>query len=67
MKFVLKQITIVILFSTVISCNGQVKEDKHSLQVEKVSEINKIPVPKNGFSMNNLIAAFEFLLTIPDG
>lgn len=50
MKFVLKQITIVILFSTVISCNGQVKEDKHSLQVEKVSEINKIPVPKNGFS-----------------
>jgi ligand-binding sensor domain-containing protein len=51
MKFIIRNITILILFSIVNSCNGQVeKKEKLSLKVEKASEVNKIPVPKNGFS-----------------
>ena len=50
MKFIFRNITLLILFSLVISCNGQVKKEKLSHKVEKVSEVNKIPVPKNGFS-----------------
>ena len=50
MKFEFRNITLLILFSVVISCNGQVQKEKLALKVEKVSEVNKIPVPKNGFS-----------------
>lgn len=50
MKFKFRNITLLILFSVVISCNGQVQKEKLPLKVEKVSEVNKIPVPKNGFS-----------------
>ena len=50
MKFIFRHIILLILVSIVISCNGQVKNEKLSLNVEKVSEVNKIPVPKNGFS-----------------
>jgi ligand-binding sensor domain-containing protein len=51
MKFIIRNITLLILFSIVNSCNGQVeKKEKLSLKVEKASEVNKIPVPKNGFS-----------------
>lgn len=34
----------------VTSCNGQVKNEKLSIEVEKISEVNKIPLPENGFS-----------------
>lgn len=39
-----------ILFSIFISCNGQVKKETQSFSTEKVSEVDKIPLPKNGFS-----------------
>lgn len=36
---------------TFISCNGQVKNEKHSISIEEeVSQLNKIPTPENGFS-----------------
>lgn len=38
------------LFSIFISCKGQEKKEKLSLKVEKVSEVNKFPIPENGFS-----------------
>ena len=38
------------MVSLVISCNGQVKKEKQSLKTEKVLEVIKIPIPKNGFS-----------------
>lgn len=50
MKFICRNITLFILASLVISCNGQVKKEKQSLKTEKFSEANKIPVPANGFS-----------------
>ena len=46
----IKNIFITILAATVISCNGQVKNGKHSLQAEQGSEMVKIPIPENGFS-----------------
>ena len=50
MNLIFRHIFLLILFSTLISCNGQIKKEKTALNVEKVSEVNKIPVPKNGFS-----------------
>ncbi|MBQ0767822.1 MAG: hypothetical protein KBT58_00910 [Bizionia sp.] len=50
MKFIFRNITLFLLVSLVISCNGQVKKEKLSYKVEKVSEANKVPVPVNGFS-----------------
>jgi hypothetical protein len=50
MKFTFRNIPLLILVSTFISCNGQVKNEKSSGDVEKISEVNKIPVPENGFS-----------------
>lgn len=46
----LKNIFITILAVTVISCNGQVKNENQSLQAEQGSEMVKIPIPENGFS-----------------
>lgn len=46
----IKNTFITILAATFISCNGQVKKEKRSLQAEKVSETVKIPIPENGFS-----------------
>ncbi|MBK8556832.1 MAG: hypothetical protein IPL65_14135 [Lewinellaceae bacterium] len=50
MTRLIKNIFITILASTVISCNGQAKKVKQSLQAEKGSEMVKIPIPENGFS-----------------
>jgi len=46
----LKLITLSTLFSFFIACNGQIKNNKQLLDVEKVTEVTKIPLPKNGFS-----------------
>ena len=43
-------IVLLILFSTIISCNGQVKTKNESAEIEITQTNNKIPVPKNGFS-----------------
>lgn len=50
LKFISRNITLLTLFSLFNSCNGQVENEKRSAEVDKVSEVNKIPVPKNGFS-----------------
>lgn len=51
MKYIFTNITLLVLFLIVISCNGQIKKEKRSLDVvEKVSEGIKIPLPENGFS-----------------
>ena len=39
-----------ILSSSFISCNGQVNHKKQSAISEEVAEVNKIPIPENGFS-----------------
>jgi hypothetical protein len=48
MKFKFRNIPLLILGSIFTSCNGQVKNE--NLSVEKVSEVIKISLPKNGFS-----------------
>ena len=50
MKILIGNIILLILSSTIISCNGQVKEYKKSAEIEKTPKITKIPVPKYGFS-----------------
>ncbi|MBK7370975.1 MAG: hypothetical protein IPJ09_05970 [Saprospiraceae bacterium] len=50
MKLTLRNISLLILVSSFVSCNGQVKNDKPSPEVEKVTEVIKIPLPKDGFS-----------------
>ena len=50
MKYIFRNITLLVLFLIVISCNGQVKREKRSLQAEQGSEMVKIPIPENGFS-----------------
>lgn len=50
MKLEFRNIILLILSSIFISCNGQVKNKKQSPTVQKVSELNKIAVPENGFS-----------------
>ena len=50
MKLEIRNITLLILSSIFISCNGQVKNEKQSPIVQKVSELNKIAVPEYGFS-----------------
>lgn len=50
MKFIFKNIFLLILASAFVSCNGQVKNGKTSPNVETVTEVIKIPLPKNGFS-----------------
>jgi len=50
MNRLIKYILLLTLSSTIISCNGQVKESRDSIEIEKTSEVNKIPIPKNGFS-----------------
>ena len=44
MNRIIGNIVLLILPSIIISCNGQVKEEKKSV------EVSKIPVPKYGFS-----------------
>ena len=51
MKLILpKYITLLILMPILFSCNGQVKKEKKLIITEKVSEVSKLSVPKNGFS-----------------
>lgn len=50
MKLEFRNIILLILFSIFISCNGQVKNEKQSPTVQKISELNKIAVPEYGFS-----------------
>lgn len=50
MKYTFRNIILLVLVTTFNSCNGQVKDEKLKLEVEKVSAVIKIPVPKNGFS-----------------
>lgn len=50
MKFEFRNATLLILSSIFISCNGQEINEKLSPAVQKVSELNKIVVPENGFS-----------------
>jgi ligand-binding sensor domain-containing protein len=50
MKLKLRNITLLILSSIFISCNGQVKNEKKSPAVQKALELNKIEVPEYGFS-----------------
>lgn len=45
-----KYIAPLILSFTLLSCNEQVKKGHTLLKTEKVSEVSKIPLPKNGFS-----------------
>jgi len=49
MNRLIERIFLLILSSTIISCNGQVKSNNKSIEIEKISEVNKIPVPKSGF------------------
>jgi len=51
MKFILpKYLVLVSLTLVLLSCNGQVKNEKQSPTIQKVSELNKIAVPEYGFS-----------------
>ncbi|MBK9686424.1 MAG: hypothetical protein IPO65_01195 [Saprospiraceae bacterium] len=50
MKISFRNISLLILVSSFISCNGQVKNEKLSPEVEKVTDVIKIPLPKHGFS-----------------
>ena len=45
----IERIFLLILSSTIISCDGQFKSNNQSIESEKISEVNKIPLPKNGF------------------
>jgi ligand-binding sensor domain-containing protein len=49
MKRLIRKIVLLTLFSTIISCSGQVKKEKKSVEIENVTAVSKIPVPKNGF------------------
>ena len=49
MNRLIKNIFLLILSTTIISCNGQVKSNNKSVEIEKTQTNNKIPVPKNGF------------------
>ena len=44
------KIFLLILSSAIISCNGQVKSNNQSAEIEKTQTNSKIPIPKNGFS-----------------
>jgi ligand-binding sensor domain-containing protein len=48
MKFIYRNIILLILITAILSCGGQVRDENRS--VEKVEEVIKIPVPKDGFS-----------------
>ena len=50
MNRLIKYILLLTLSSTFVACNGQVKENRDSVEIEKISEVNKSSVPKNGFS-----------------
>ena len=50
MNLIFRHIALLTLFSSFISCNGQIKNESQSLTAEEISKSNKIPVPKNGFS-----------------
>ena len=50
MKIRIGNIALLILSSAIISCNGQVKTNNESAEIEKTQTKSKIPVPKNGFS-----------------
>lgn len=50
MKTLIRNTVLLILSSTIISCNGQAKENKKIDKIEKTQVASKIPVPKNGFS-----------------
>lgn len=46
----IKIFLLIIISITFILCKGQKKKETLSLKLDKVSEVNKIPIPKNGFS-----------------
>ena len=50
MNRLIKFLLLITLSSSFAACKGQVKEHKDSAELEKISEANKIAVPKNGFS-----------------
>jgi len=50
MKLEFRNIILLLLYAAVISCNGQVKKAKQSPIFQKVPELNKIVLPKYGFS-----------------
>jgi len=50
MNRLIRKIFLLILSSTIISCNGQIKSNSKSVGIEKTQTKSKIPVPKNGFS-----------------
>jgi ligand-binding sensor domain-containing protein len=52
MKITIRNITLPLIVSTLIGCNGQITNEKVSL--EKVSELIKIPLPEHGFSSSYL-------------
>lgn len=50
MNLIFRQIVLLVLFLTFISCNEQVNNKKRSLNEDEFYVVNKIPVPENGFS-----------------
>lgn len=50
MKIRIGNIILLILSTAIISCNGQIKSNNKSVEIEKTQTTRKIPVPKNGFS-----------------
>ena len=50
LKFIFRDTTFLFLLSTLISCSGQVENERKSSTTEKVTGIDKIHVPENGFS-----------------
>lgn len=50
MNRLIRNIVLLILSSTIISCNGQVKSKDKPSEKEKTQVASKIPVPQNGFS-----------------
>ncbi|MGB0391932.1 MAG: ligand-binding sensor domain-containing protein [Salibacteraceae bacterium] len=50
MKIGIRNISIWVLYLMIISCNGQVISENQSASIQNNSDLNKIVVPKNGFS-----------------
>jgi hypothetical protein len=50
MKLIIEQIALLILFSVIISCNGQETTENRSPKIEEVLEVNQVTFSKNGFS-----------------
>lgn len=50
MQFIFRYISLVVLVSILISCNGQGKTEKPSFDAEKVAGVSKVSIPYEGFS-----------------